>query len=303
MNDRVRVRASILLARLRSRNWFSDRKRKVDNAVASRILVKLECFGRAQRLLEVVQQKGDETEQLCRELEEARTESRRLTEANKVVLCSLMSLDLLVDRGKPSQFSTACGFANEFGDTRSDTGIFDIDAQKQNTKRHFLYRVGRQAAAALRESQFWTERLRSCSGTCSRAGRSRRGWASAAAAAMLSSSCEASACLRPLVIFILLLCVFVFSIAIRCQQDIGAAPHVAMSDLPCGALQRFEMESTFTSRTCVIIFCSFTLGILALLWMKTCVILELTLHLLNYGATFVGNERAFVAKYSFATKL
>jgi hypothetical protein len=33
----------------------------------------------------VVQQKGDETEQLCRELEEARTESRRLTEANKVL--------------------------------------------------------------------------------------------------------------------------------------------------------------------------------------------------------------------------
>jgi hypothetical protein len=33
----------------------------------------------------VVQQKGGETEQLCRELEEARAESRRLTEANKVL--------------------------------------------------------------------------------------------------------------------------------------------------------------------------------------------------------------------------
>jgi hypothetical protein len=33
----------------------------------------------------VSQQKGDETEQLCRELEEARAESRRLTEANKVL--------------------------------------------------------------------------------------------------------------------------------------------------------------------------------------------------------------------------
>jgi hypothetical protein len=33
----------------------------------------------------VVQQKSDETEQLCRELEEARAESRRLTEANKVL--------------------------------------------------------------------------------------------------------------------------------------------------------------------------------------------------------------------------